>query len=288
MNVENDFASSSLYCNFMTNALCGDPKAAPAGDIGHSAYPDAAWATRVKVRPIPQTYLKFGVYEVNQALYSQYFRTGFEFGTLRDSGVYIPVEIGWEPAFGPDNLTGHYKLGVGHDTSSGYKDFANVLAADGIPGYTTRFRTGNTQVWGLFDQMLLRNGPAGDQGLIAMAGFVHNNSENTSYAEQYYAAIVDNGFWHRRPQDSVNFLFLYLKISPDLIAVQNVEEQYNLPISNNATGVQSHEILFEVNYGIHITRGVTLRPDFQYVIQPNAQANLRDAAVLGCQAHISF
>jgi porin len=99
---------------------------------------------------------------------------------------------------------------------------------------------------------------------------------------------VDNGFWHRRPQDSINLLFLYLSISPQLIAVQNVEEQYNLPISNNATGVQSHEILFEVNYGIHVTRGVILRPDFQYVIQPNAQANLRDAAVFGCQVHISF
>ena len=41
MNVENDFASSPLYCNFMNNALCGDPKALPGGDIGHSAFPDA-------------------------------------------------------------------------------------------------------------------------------------------------------------------------------------------------------------------------------------------------------
>ena len=36
MNVENDFASSPLYCNYMNNALCGDPKALPGGDIGHS------------------------------------------------------------------------------------------------------------------------------------------------------------------------------------------------------------------------------------------------------------
>lgn len=43
MNVENDFASSPLYCGFMNNALCSDPKALPAGDIGHSAYPDAVW-----------------------------------------------------------------------------------------------------------------------------------------------------------------------------------------------------------------------------------------------------
>ena len=37
----NDFASSPLYCNYMNNGLCGDPKALPGGDIGHSAFPDA-------------------------------------------------------------------------------------------------------------------------------------------------------------------------------------------------------------------------------------------------------
>ena len=51
MNVENDFASSSLYCVFMNNGLCGDPKALPGGDIGHSAYPDAVWAARMKASP---------------------------------------------------------------------------------------------------------------------------------------------------------------------------------------------------------------------------------------------
>ena len=65
MNVENDFASSPLYCSFLNNGLCGDPKALPGGDIGHSAYPDAAWAARVRVVPIPETYAKIGVYEVN-------------------------------------------------------------------------------------------------------------------------------------------------------------------------------------------------------------------------------
>ena len=57
MNVENDFASSPLYCNFMNNALCGDPKALPGGDIGHSAYPDAVWGGRIRVRPTPDTYV---------------------------------------------------------------------------------------------------------------------------------------------------------------------------------------------------------------------------------------
>jgi carbohydrate-selective porin OprB len=55
MNVENDFASLPLYCNYMNNALCGDPKALPGGDIGHSAFRDAVWAGRVRVRPTSDT-----------------------------------------------------------------------------------------------------------------------------------------------------------------------------------------------------------------------------------------
>jgi hypothetical protein len=31
MNVENDFANSPLYCNYMNSGLCGEPKALPGG-----------------------------------------------------------------------------------------------------------------------------------------------------------------------------------------------------------------------------------------------------------------
>ena len=201
MNVENDFASSSLYCAFMNNGLCGDPKALPGGDIGHSAYPDAVWAARMKVRPTSQTYLTFGVYEVNQGLYSyDNFRSGFKFDTSQDSGVYLPVQIGWEPKFGDSQMPGHYAVGVGYDTSSGYKDFGNVLATDGVPGVTARTRTGNTQFWALADQMLLRQGSGPSDGIIALAGFIHNDANNTAYAEQYFVGLIDKDFWAARPQ----------------------------------------------------------------------------------------
>ena len=143
MNVENDFASSPLYCNYMNNGLCGDPKALPGGDIGHSAFPDAVWAGRIRVRPTADTYLTVGVYEVNQDLYSNPDRSGFEFGVPRDSGVYVPVQIGYEPKIGGDALPGHYVVGFGYH-SSRFKSFAGALPASaGMPETT---RHGNTQV----------------------------------------------------------------------------------------------------------------------------------------------
>ncbi len=286
MNVENDFASSPLYCNFMNNGLCGDPKALPAGDIGHSAYPDAVWGGRVKARPISEIYVQAGLYEVNQGLYNYTnFRSGFRFDGARDSGVYLPVELGWEPALGADRMPGHYKIGFGYDTSSGYAGFGGALAAAGA---TVRTHSGNTQVWLLADQMLVRNGPGDDDGIIAIGGFVHNDPNNSAYAEQYTVGLLDRGFWAARKQDAVGLLMSYNTVSGKLGNAQGIEQALGLPLENNATGVQSHEIILEANYDIHVARGVNFAPDFQYVVRPNAQANIRNAAVMGFKAHVSF
>jgi porin len=286
MNVENDFASSPLYCNFMNNALCGDPKALPGGDIGHSAFPDGVWAGRIRVRPTPDTYAEVGVYEVNQGLYTnKYFGSGFQFNMSQDSGVYLPVELAYEPSLGPDRLLGHYKIGFGYDSTL-YHNFAGALPA--TSGQPAANRSHNMQFWVLVDQMLVRQGPGDQDGIIVLAGFAHNNPNVSAFAEQYFAGFIDRGFWPARPQDTVGLLFNYNTMSGTLGAVQAEQAELGLPFSNGATGVQTHEIVLEANYNIHVYRGVDFRPEFEYVIRPNAQTNIRDAAVFGFKAHVEF
>jgi porin len=157
MNVEDDFASSPLYCNYLNNVLCGDPKARPGGDIGHRAYPDGVWGGRVRVSPRPDINVAAGVYEVSQGLYGDDFRTGFEFDGAQDSGVYVPVEVGYEPRLGAARLPGHYKAGFGYDSSNTYKDFSAALTSR--PSVPAPTHSGNARVWVLADQMLVRQGP---------------------------------------------------------------------------------------------------------------------------------
>jgi porin len=280
MNVENDFASSPLYCNFMNNALCGDPKALPGGDIGHSAFPDGVWAGRIRVRPTPDTYVETGAYEVNQGLYTnQYFSTGFPINESQVSGVYVPVEMAYEPSLGPNHLPGHYKIGFGYDSTL-YESFT-------VPGQPFH-RTHNAQAWVLVDQMLVRQGDGDQDGIIALAGFARNDPTVSAFAEQYFVGAVDRGFWRARPQDAVALLFNYNTMSGTLSSVQAEEADLGIPISNGATGVQTHEMVFEVNYNIHVYRGVDFRPEFEYVFRPNAQSNIRNAAVLGFKFHVQF
>jgi porin len=289
MNVENDFASSPVYCNFVNNGLCGDPKALPGGDRGHSAFPDAVWAVRVQLLPTSDTYIRTGIYQVNQGLYSDAnFRTGFKLDDSQTSGVYLPLELGWLAALGPEKLPGHYKLGVGFDTSSGFQDFGNALAAAHYPGFTKTSRSGNTQVWVLADQMLMRTGPSDGAGLFALAGFIHNDPNNSVYAEQYFAGAVERGFWKARPKDAIGLLFMLDTVSGRLGSVQDLEMMQDLPLGNGATGVQRREMIIETNYDIQVFRGINVEPDFQYVIHPNAQSNIRNASVVGVKAHVEF
>lgn len=289
MNVENDFASSQLYCFFLNNGLCGDPKALPGGDIGHSAYPDAAWGLRLKGRPLPDWYVEAGVYEVNQGTYSYAnFRSGFKFDASQDSGVYLPVEIAWEPQLGEDKLPGHYKLGFGYDSSGTYKNFTNSLADAGLPGYRSGRHTGNTQFWALADQMLIRNGEGGDSGIIALAGYILNDPNNTIYADQYFLGMIDKGFWSARPNDSFQVLFSYVTASDRVAKVETIQQANGLALFGGATGVQTHEMLVEAGYNIPVTDGLTFVPDFQYIIRPNAQTNIPDAAVFGFRAYVDF
>ena len=285
MNVENDFASSPLYCNYMNNALCGDPKALPGGDIGHSAFPDGVWAGRIRVRPTSDTHITTGVYEVNQDLYSNADRSGFEFSMSRASGVYLPIQIGYEPKLGEDQMLGHYVIGFGYDTSR-FKSFSSALPASaGMPVST---HNGNEQYWVLADQMLVRNGPGDQDGLIALGGFVNNNANNSSYAQQYIVGLLDYGFWDARPKDGAGLLFTYFAESGALGKVQAEQLELGIPISNSATGIQTNEMIVEVNYNIHVYRGVDFRPEFQYIVRPNAQSTIRNAAAFGFKASVEF
>jgi porin len=282
MNVENDFASSPLYCNFMNNALCGDPKALPAADFGHSAFPDATWGGRVRIQAAPDIYVVAGAYEVNEGLYGDSARTGFEFDVPQSGGVYVPIQLGYEPKLGPDRMPGHYVLGFGYD-SSRFKTFSSAL-----PGNPLSYRRGNQQYWALADQMLVRNGKGDQDGIIVLAGFVNNNADNVAYAQQYFVGLLDRAFWQARPEDTIGLLFTYFAMSSALGKVQAQQVALGLPVSNSATGIQTNEMILEANYNIHVYRGVDFRPEFQYVVRPNAQSTIHNAAVFGFKANVEF
>ena len=103
---------------------------------------------------------------------------------------------------------------------------------------------------------------------------------------------ITQAFWTTasgaRPQDGVGFLFTYFAESGPMGNVQAEEQDLGLPISNGATGIQTHEMFLEANYNIHVCRGIDFRPELQYVIRPNGQSNIRNAFVVGFKLHVQL
>jgi porin len=181
-------------------------------------------------------------------------------------------------------MQGHYKLGFAYDSSTN-EDYFNS-AGELLSGQ--RGLGNKTNFWVAADQMVHRNGPGATDGIILIAGFVHSDPALSAYADQAYIAALDRDFWPARPQDTIGILFNYQHVSGQLATEQALDQEFGLPIANGATGVQTDEEILEVNYNIHVYRGVSFQPDFQYVFRPNAQSNIRDAAVFGFKSHINF
>ncbi len=203
--VANDFAASPLYCTFVNNSLCGNPKTL-FGTNAFSSYPDAVWGGRVLFEPVPEFYGQVGLYAYNNGLYNyKYYRTGFEFNSSQISGVVAPVELGWRPYFGGTGearMPGHYKIGVA-PTNGTVPDIqfdrnGNPVGTSGLPGGTKR---GTFEWWALADQMVYRYGPGPQEGVILLGGFIHHDPNVTVRENEFFAGVINRGFWRARPQD---------------------------------------------------------------------------------------
>ncbi len=294
---QNDFDASPLNCNFQQNSLCGNPKA--VGDnVSNSSYPDANWAVRLRVRPIAPVYVQAGIFFTQDNIYDAKggFRSGFTFDSSHINGEFFPAEVGFEPTFGPDKMPGHYKLGAAYDNNNHASNAIDVNGGPfGVTGLPAQERKGGSQAWASFDQMLVRQGPGGTDGIIVLGDYVHNDARFSTRANEYIVAGLDRGFWKARPFDTIGVEFAYTEVAGSLGKAQGLEQELGLPLTGSFVsdttvprGIQTHTMNLEVNYQIHVFRGVTFAPDFQYFFRPNAQSNLPDAALLGFKSVIEL
>ena len=179
-------------------------------------------------------------------------------------------------------MPGHYVVGFGYD-SSRIQDFSSAL-----PGMSISIRVATTQYWAVADQMLVRNGKGDQDGIIALAGFINNNADNVVYAQQYFAGLLDRDFWQARPEDTIGLLFTYFAMSGPARqssgsagGTRSASQQlgHRNPDQRNGSGSQ---LQYPRVSRCGFPSGVPIR------IRPNAQSNIRNAAVFGFKAHVEF
>ncbi len=288
------FASSPLYCDFMNVLFCGNPHPLPNYPTERD-WPQASLGVQARFLPLRQFYIQVGLFSTDTN-----FGTGggggsgFAWADAQKSGASVPIELGWVPSFGPRHLIGHYKVGYARDTHR----YANVLYnTQGIPqaiGGGAFASEDRDDEYVLFDQMLLRQGKADTSGVIVFGGWVHATDDVSPLTQHAFVGATTTGSPWGRPKDTLGIDFNWIEASgtftraEELAFAAGQQAPVNVDKFGGAYGPQNTEQVVELSYIAHVFRGISVQPDFQYVIRPGATTATPDAAVLGFRTNINF
>ncbi|MGK3141578.1 carbohydrate porin [Pantoea sp. C2G6] len=246
-------------------------------------WPVSQWGGRVKINITPEVFFQVGFYNQNRANYDR--GDGFRLDTSNSEGNLVPVELGWKPTFGPQNLPGNYRIGyyyssVNGDVYGSWRDGGYQDKAHAYGGYL------------LLQQQLTAQDGDVNRGLGVRVQAVMNDHK-TSKTDNYQSlAFTWTGPFDARPKDEIGVGAARIHVNSDYTRSLRQQNQANgesrfdsptyLPIQEGS------EYNYEVYYNAKVTNWMSLRPNLQYVVAPGAVSEVKDAFIGGISANIAF
>jgi porin len=288
---ENDFAVSpvywgdSLYCTFQNNGICGTPISIPINS-GYVAYPSSAWGARVKVMPTSSFYVETGAYQVNPNYGLR--GHGFDLSTNGDTGTYLPLEIGFRIDDYNGTSTGNVRIGGYYDTSTvfGVQNQIARFVAPNSPALAALPNVPYAGRWGYWlqaDHLLSGSDKKHERGIAAFASLVYGDPRTALLSFFGDAGVVAHGTFAGRNDDTISLGYAYGNVNPQMRSFES-----SLIASGFSVPLNGQERVIELNYGLLVRPGFTLRPGFQYVIAPAGNLQIPNALVAGLQANVGF
>ena len=279
LSATDDFMTSPLYCQFVNNAFCGQPPA-PFFNLpdGITAYPVATWGARARYEPTPESYFQVGVYDGDPE-HGGNNPHGANFA-LGDNGTLVLAEAGYRPNHGLLGHPGAYKLGAYYH-SGDFQDVATDVNGNNrlVTGLSGKVHSGNSGYYMLVDQVLYREAPRSDQGLSGFFVFTLAPEKSRNTLPYFYSiGLVYEGLIPSRPKDKTAFGVTTGWFSD---AIRDAQR-------DAALERQSTETVIELNHQIQFTPYFYVRPDIQYVVNPNGLGSIDNALVLGFEAGGTF
>ena len=274
-----DFLVSPYNWFFMQNGFDGNPVGIFFNAPGMTAYPNATWGARLKVRPTQRTYIMGGVYNGDPSI-RDIDHNGADMSM--NGPVFAIGEAGFQRNGlpGDTGLIGNYKIGGWYDNAV-FTDYET--AGYGEAPATKR---GNWGLYTLFDQVLISFGDRSrNSGLGICGSFLVSPDHSVSQMPYFMTAgLVARGFIPSRPMDMAGFGVVHGRFSSDLQDAQEREQ-----LLDPLVGVQSYETVFECSYRAYFRKtAVFFQPDLQYVMRPGGTGKIDNALVIGCQIGINF
>lgn len=287
VGVNEDFAS--FPCDFQSLSFCSAPIGNVAGDIWYSG-PVSQWGWRVRYNLNDHWAVQVGAYEQNPS----YLETGngFKLSGSGTQGALVPVEIIWKPIVGKDALPGEYRLGYYHSSASANDLYDDVNGNPQVlTGQAPKSRSSKHGAWVIGQQQLTTHNGDASRGLSVFASLtVHDKATSGIESFQNIGAVYKGPF-DARPKDDLGVGIARLKVNDDVTKRQR--------LINDSTGisdyddpqyvpVQHSEYNIELNYGVHVTDWLTVRPNVQYVRNPGGVYEVDNAWIAGVKLQASF
>ena len=273
-----DFAS--FDCAFQNLTFCG---AQPGNIVGNYWFnwPVSQWATRLRLNLPDDIHVQAGAYEVNPHFLNT-TDAGLPLFPAGATGVLVPVELGWSPNFGKDQLAGSYKLGAWYDTSTAddvYDDKNGDSAV--ITGLSPARRNGRYGIYVNLLQQVMRfdaNDPSRGLNLFLNASFADRRTSTIDH--QIALGLVSTGLFDARPEDEIGFAVGRTHVND---RVAHGQRQQGSPID-----VQHSEYAMELYYGLQVAGWFMARPNVQYIVDPGGTSHNKNVVVIGLKTDIQF
>src|SRR5277367_1286929 len=214
-----DFLVSPYNYLFMQNGFCGNPVGIFFNSPGMTAYPNATWGARIKIKPTERTYVMAGVYNGDPSI-RDIDHNGADMSM--NGPVFVIGEAGYQlnGLPGESHRLGNYKIGFWYDNSE-FTDYNSV-------GYAQSAGTkrGNYGFYTLFDQVLVPFGePGSNRGFGVFGSFMASPNESVSQLPYFFTAgVACRGIFEARPIDVAGFGVVYGSFSSDLSNAQEREQ----------------------------------------------------------------
>jgi len=279
-----EFGSFPLGCYALDNITCSHPIGVSVSSHWRS-WPYAELGTHVEYQPTKDTYARVGLFQDTK---KDGGIAGFTISTA-SVGISIPMELGWNPTWGRDHLTSHYKVGGYIDTSDNKDLFTSVTGAPIVTSHAAARMEKQRGAWYFGgDQMLYRLGPGPRDGLIFVGIASFTNSSSLPYHHQYTAGMVAQHMVPGRPFDYASIFWSDLQVNPKLTRTQELQSSLGEPLTNGVKSVETNVQLLEFNYSAHIYDGLSIVPDCQIVFRPDAGSYYKNAVITGFRLLADF
>lgn len=278
---------NTFPCEFQNLAFCGSQVGNWATNIWYN-WPVSQAALRVKYNITPEFYAQIGAYNQNPSQLEH--GNGFKLNGSGTKGTVLPVELVWSPKV--NNLPGEYRIGY-YKSSAPAPDLREDINGQdaATTGQPYRMHDSKHGYWLVVQQQLTSHNGDASRGLNVAANATFHDKA-TNIVDNYQSLMfVYKGPFDARPKDDIGIGFARIHVNDQVkknAELANVANDVTNYDSFSYSPLRDTEYNYELNYGIHVTNWLTVRPNLQYITHPGGVDKVDNALVAGLKIQSVF